>query len=69
VWVDVVIFMDRLMRGVFGEIGFNGVVEVLGCVSDAAKNTELKKCLGVAFAAVGTADELDVAMVGTAPTE
>uniref|UniRef100_A0A2N9EEF6 Uncharacterized protein n=1 Tax=Fagus sylvatica TaxID=28930 RepID=A0A2N9EEF6_FAGSY len=58
-----------LMRGVFGEIGFNGVVEVLGCVSDAAKNTELKKYLGVAFAAVGTADELDVAMVGTAPTE
>ena len=57
------------MRGVFGEIGFNGVVEVLGCVSDAAKNTELKKYLGVAFAAVGTADELDVAMVGIAPTE
>ena len=68
-WVDVVIFMDRLMRGVFGEIGFNGVVKVLGCVSDVAKNMELKKYLGVAFAAVGTADELNMAMVGTAPTE
>ncbi|GMY21253.1 kanadaptin-like protein, partial [Fagus crenata] len=52
-------YVDKLMRGVFGEIGFNGVVEVLGCVSDAAKNTELKKYLGTAFVAVGTADELD----------
>jgi hypothetical protein len=32
VWVNVVIFMDWLMKGIFGEIGFNGVVEVLGCV-------------------------------------
>ena len=45
-WVGVVIFTDRPMRGVFGEIGFNGVVEVLGCVSDAAKNKELKNTLG-----------------------
>jgi hypothetical protein len=29
--------------------------------TDAAKNTELKKYLGAAFATVGTADELDVA--------